>query len=755
VINQRRWTRFGQARSIHEQWPEVQIEKFWTLAGLVFVCLAVLFFAAAGHIDSFRINVLIIIQVAMLLIGCGVVRLNARLASHLLVLTSLVVVLGVLDGWSGRGGALLLVAPILLALTGLGPTFAFFLMLTLVGLLFSPLMHLIYPISAAEEAIVAFLMVLTWVTGFLTQRHETALLQNLFAQYQTNAAQLDEARNQRLVLNQANYALAEAYVQLERLNKLYQAMRLEAESARRAKQEFVANVSHELRTPLNMIIGFSEMILHSPATYGPQLPSALLSDMRVILRNSQHLSQLINDVLVLSRADAGQMNLSRSWVQVAEMVQEAIDALEPLFKAKTLDLTSDLPAPTDGPLLVYCDRLRIRQVLLNLLSNAGRWTKRGRVQIRVTCVGDELLVCVSDTGPGIAKSEQLRIFEPFHQSGKLTNRSNEGSGLGLSISKQLVESHGGRMWVESEVGEGAAFFFTIPNPQPTQTQPGVARWFNPYLSHEPHAPLPIPSLPPPRDRILVLTHEEEVRNQIQALFDQAEIVSVQNEADVETQVRNAVPGALLINEARVMSDRGFVQRTFPNLPARLPIISCHLPGKQEACDYLNVVDYLVKPVSWPNLLAMVEQQARPGGTILVVEDEAEMARLIRRQLNGMEQGHRLLYAREGRMAVELMRSRQPDLVLLDLGLPDQSGYEVLEEKNNDAHLRQIPVVIISARDPYGEPVVTDRLRVELSGGLSLRDVVQCTMALSKTLSPLKPPTHPAHAERSPAPPVFG
>jgi CheY-like chemotaxis protein len=215
------------------------------------------------------------------------------------------------------------------------------------------------------------------------------------------------------------------------------------------------------------------------------------------------------------------------------------------------------------------------------------------------------------------------------------------------------------------------------------------------------------------------------------------VVSVQSEGDVEAHVRNAIPGALLINEARAMNDHGFVQRTFPNLPARMPIISCHLPGKQEACDYLNVVDYLVKPVSWPSLLAMVERQARPGSTILVVEDEPEMARLIRRQLNAVEQGYRLLSAREGRSAVELMRTRHPDLILLDLGLPDQSGYEVLAEKNNDAGLRPIPVVIISARDPYGDPVVTDRLRVELSGGLSLRDVVQCTMALSKTLSPLR------------------
>lgn len=741
-----------QGGLLHNEWPELQHEMFWTLASLLFGCTLFFFFVAGDLLSTFQVNVLTIVQVALVLIAGGVAQAHPRAASLVLVLTALAVVLAILAGWAGGGGAMLLLAPVLLAMVGLGPLAAGYLSLALVLLLFSPLFPWLYPITPVEQGTLLFLLGLMGLAAFLNQRRQTELLGRLFALYQGNLTQLDEARNHRLALNQANQALAEAYVQLERLNKLYQAMRLEAETARRAKEEFVANVSHELRTPLNMIIGFSEMILHSPATYDNQLPGRLLSDMRVVYRNSQHLSQLINDVLVLSAAESGYMKLSQSWAPVLELVNEAQDAIQPLFQAKGLELVKDLP---DSALMVFCDRLRIRQILLNLLSNAGRWTKKGGVVIKVMAMNEEVRFCVHDTGPGIAKGDHRRIFEPFQQSGKATNRSNEGSGLGLSISKQLVEAHGGRMWVESELGQGAAFFFTIPCPAERSPDAGFARWFNPYLSHEPHTPLALPDLPPPRDRLVLLTQEEELYRQTQTMLDDLEVIQVGSLGELTEQVSQAIPTAVLINEARVMNDRGFVRHNFPHLPERMPVITCHLPGKREACDYLNVVDYLVKPVSGQKLLEVVRRHAAPQQVILVAEDDAEMARLIRRQLTAGDSGYRILHARGGGRALELMRERRPDLVLLDLGLPDQTGYQVLEEKNRDETLKAIPVIIVSARDPLGEPVVTDRLRVELGGGLSLRDVVQCTAAISRALSPVSPSTAPAHAKNPPGQPAFG
>ena len=168
--------------------------------------------------------------------------------------------------------------------------------------------------------------------------------------------------------------LASANVQLARLNQLAQGMRHAAEDARRAKEEFVANVSHELRTPPNMIVGFSEMMLQAPQTYGKKIPSALLADLAVIQRNSQHLSSLIDDVLDLSQIEVGKMALTKERVAFQEVVQAAVTAVRPLFDSKGLHLKTEVPG--DLP-LVFCDRTRIREVVLNLLSNAGRFTEHG------------------------------------------------------------------------------------------------------------------------------------------------------------------------------------------------------------------------------------------------------------------------------------------------------------------------------------------------------------------------------------------
>lgn len=511
--------------------------------------------------------------------------------------------------------------------------------------------------------------------------------------------------------------------------------------------------------PLNMIIGFSEMILYSPGTYGGNLPSTLLSDMRVIHSNSKHLSQLINDVLQLSQIEAGQMSLSRTWVNMADLVTEAVDATQPLYRTKGLTLDVNLPSAEhdsgeDGAkdgLLVFCDRLRIRQILLNLLSNAGRYTQQGGVCIKVVPNGDLITVSVSDTGPGIPAQDRERIFEPFQHGNIQNNRPHEGSGLGLSISKQLVEAHGGRMWLESQVGVGSTFFFTLPR-IPDDT-PRAARWINVYAAREVRPHTPLPTLPQPKERILLLSQEEELRSQIEAMVDTLDVKIVETLEEVEAEFANTIPSALLINEARVMHDPGLVRRSLANLPPRLPVVSCYLPGRQEACDYLNVMEYLVKPITAEQLLQVVERHAPPKGTILVVEDNRDMARLIRRQLVASRKGYRVLHAVSGQQAIEFMRERRPDLVLLDLGLPDQDGYQVLEQRNRDEEIRSMPVVIVSATDPLGEPVVADRLRVELAGGLSLRDVVQCTIAIGQALSPLRQSNPPTPGENSSDPPA--
>jgi signal transduction histidine kinase/CheY-like chemotaxis protein len=555
----------------------------------------------------------------------------------------------------------------------------------------------------------------------------------LFTYYQRAHALLEEAREHRLALSEANRELEEAYAQLSRLYELLRASRMEAEAARRAKEEFVANVSHELRTPLNMIIGFSEMIVQSPTAYGPKLPRPLLSDIGVIHRNAKHLAQLINDVLDLSQIEAGRFSLNREWTDLSRVIEEAAQAVVPLYQAKGLYLKVELPESLP---LVYCDRLRTRQVILNLLSNAGRFTQTGGATVKARVDEKRVVISVSDTGPGIRQEDLEKIFEPFRQLDGSTRRVHGGSGLGLSISKRLVELHKGEMWVESEPGVGTSFSFSLPlQPEVSLDGDGASdalRWVNPYTTHEPRIRRRV-RLPKPKPRLLIMERDGVLDHQARALFEDVEIIKVENLEELRAELKENPPEVLLVNDAGIMEDRGLIRRML-DLSDRTVVVSCYIPGKAEACEHLNVVEYLVKPVTREELLEAAQRIAPPSGCLLVVEDDVTMARLIARQLRSAGRGYRILRASDGEQALEFMRSRQPDAVFLDLGLPDQDGYQVLAEKNADPKIRHIPVVIVSARDPWGEPVVANRLRVELPGGLSTRDILMCTMGISQALS---------------------
>ncbi|MCE7988276.1 MAG: hybrid sensor histidine kinase/response regulator [Caldilinea sp. CFX5] len=724
------------------EWEQGNHEPFQIMVGAGLVVGALLVFLAKPLATGFigaplpgkEGPLLGLLLVLMLLLATALSRVKLRLGWLALVGAVAVVVLLATSWQPAPGTAALWLLPVLPALFFLEAKVS-------LGVVGGSILLLTYgqlPAAATplERTIITGLLLALWLINQLGYGVRLSLWRSYAAYYQHAWQQLEAARDDRQQLNQAKDNLAHAYVQLEHLTTLLRASKVEAEVARQAKEQFVANVSHELRTPLNMIIGFSEMIMAAPTTYAPTLPAALLADIGVIHRNSLHLSQLINDVLVLSQMDAGQMHLSRAWVEVATLVGEAVQAVEPLYKAKKLPLTTALP-PTLPPL--FCDRLRVRQVLLNLLSNAGRYTAQGCVQVEVTSTPTHLCFAVRDTGPGIAPEEQKRIFEPFQQS-RTGQANQEGSGLGLTISRQLVELHKGRMWLESTPGAGSTFFFTLPaqppDAIPTPILAPITRWINPYSTYREDAPRTLPPLPPAKEAILVLEEPPTISRQLAPLLEQAEVIPVADLAALTAATAAAPPALVLINRADVMADQRFGRR-LAALPQRTPVVSCYLPGKEEACQQLKVMDYLIKPVTREALLAITARVATPGSTILLVEDEPELARLLRRQLSSAPAGYRLLHAGDGATALTLMQQRRPDLVLLDLGLPDRDGYDLLQEKNANPLMAPIPVIIISARDPLGGPVVANRLRVELVGGLSVRDIATCVTALSQALSPLQ------------------
>jgi signal transduction histidine kinase/DNA-binding response OmpR family regulator len=548
--------------------------------------------------------------------------------------------------------------------------------------------------------------------------------------YERSQTLLRQTRDYQLQLHQTLEDLEAANVQLTRLNQQARALRQVAEEERRAKERFVANVSHELRTPLNMIIGFCEMITQAPETYGRDVPPALLADLAVVLRNSQHLSSLIDDVLDLSQIEAGQMPLTKELVSLAEVVQAAAIAVRPLFESKGLYLDTenidDLPQ-------VLCDRTRIHEVVLNLLSNAGRFTERGGVRVQAWREGDDVVVSVADTGPGIAEEDQERLFQPFQQLEDPVRRRYGGTGLGLSISKRFVELHQGQMWLESEPGEGATFFFRLPIAPPMPIEGGASARLIPgweYLQRTRPSRAPVADV---RPRMVVVEKGDAMQRLISRYLDGIEVVTVADLEEAFEELSRVPAQALLINEVRVAEALELVNGSVA-LPHGTPAMICSIPDIGQAADAIGGSDYLVKPVSRETLLGALDRLEEKVETVLVVDDEPDALRLFGRILAEAGRGYRVMRASNGRRALEILCREQLDAVLLDLMMPEMDGFQVLAVMSEDATMWDIPVILVSARDPFAQPIVSNALSVTCRDGLSVQQLLACIKSLSAILS---------------------
>jgi len=566
---------------------------------------------------------------------------------------------------------------------------------------------------------------------------------SLFSQREAQR-NLEEAQLHRMELRQVQEDLILANQELTRLSVRLRAMHQIAEEARQAKEVFVANVSHELRTPLNMIIGFSELITQSPKIYGVELPPALLSDIATIQRNSQHLSELVNDVLDLSRVEADRMTLSKDWTDISEIIGDAVVTVQPLYDSKGLYLKIDIPQDLPP---VFCDSTRIRQVIINLLSNAGRFTEQGGVEIQVRSEDDQLLVSVIDTGPGLAQEEQQKLFKPFQQLDGTIQHRFGGSGLGLTISKRFVELHHGRMWLESEKGMGASVFFSLPIGAPPTVILADApiRWINPYEPYEPRTRRFKAPRPKIRPRYVLLEEEDELRRIFGRYLDDVELVSVR---DIETAIQeiSQVPAQALVVNASPFEDESALMTRLSSLPYGTPAIACWAPCNNKVLKRLGIARYLVKPIDRETLLSAL---AEIGDVkeVLLVDDNPELLQLFARMLSADDLHYAVLRASNGRRALSMLRQRQPDVMLLDLIMPDMDGYQVLREKREDPAIRDIPVVVISSRDPLGEPLVSNNLIVTRRGGLSMPEVVASVQSLSRILNPSEQPADREQPEK--------
>ncbi len=569
-----------------------------------------------------------------------------------------------------------------------------------------------------------------WSTVFLvwlTKRPLLAALELSWSNYEQSHDLLEQARDYQVELNQTLEDLANANTQLKRLNRLAQGLRQAAEDARHEKEQFVARVSHELRTPLNMITGFSEMILKSPGVYGRKLPPALLADLTVIFRNSQHLSDMIDDVLDLSQIETGQIALSKERVSLKEIIRSATVAVQPLYTSKGLYLEVDTPEEST----LFCDRTRIREVVINMLSNAGRFTDHGGVKVRSWQDGNDFIVSVSDTGPGISQDAQQRIFIPFQQADQSIHRRYGGTGLGLSISQSFVELHGGKMWVESPIGKGATFYFTLPINPPADLKSDVTRWFSPHFYYE--EKLHRPSIPERqiRPRFVVVDPGGAMSRLLARYMDEVEVALTDSVETAAQLISQAPVQALLINAHSI--NETLAQVKFTDIPYGTPVLVCSMPGPSDAASSLGVLNYLIKPISREVLIHTLQQLTVPARTVLIIDDEPDVLQLFRRMIISEDQDCRVITASNGKHALQILQNERPDVILLDLVMPEMDGYQLLKILAQDSELQSIPVVIISASDQPEQIAVTDILAISCKGGFSTPKLLESIRVISRLL----------------------
>jgi signal transduction histidine kinase/CheY-like chemotaxis protein len=584
---------------------------------------------------------------------------------------------------------------------------------------------------------IAFIAILTTLVLTISVHRAAVAVAAWNRNYYLEAVRtMQESRAAQGALQQALDDLAHANRQMTLLYERQTVLQRMAEEAEHTKSAFVAKVSHEFRTPLNMIIGLASVMIENPRMYGRTLPAPLLEDLRIIYRNCDHLASLVNDVLALSQLQSGSVVLHREPLDLAATISEALDVVRPLINQKKLALTVELPVQLSP---IAGDRTRIRQVILNLLSNAARFTDKGGIIVRASEQDEQVIIAVADSGPGISTADMERIFEPFCQASEQVWREKGGSGLGLTISKQFVELHGGRIWLESEVGVGTVFFVALPlvEARPVTRLPGS--WISrEWQWRERTNRGSLPTLPD-RPRVVVYDPTAEIEPGLSSYGEQLELVAHAGMASVIDEVHKTPAHAVLLGADSVAGLLPLLHAAAPQLPDT-PLVGWILPLRTAPALRAGANQYLIKPVSLPTLKQRLAAVAQPVHRVLIADDDEEARRLLARMLALHDADMVVAEAADGEEALRLIQEQDFDLLLLDVMMPRLNGLQVLETLRKDSRTCGMPVIMISAQDLYATQPVCSEMVIALGDGIQLGKALECTVGVAQMLfSPLRAP----------------
>jgi len=481
-----------------------------------------------------------------------------------------------------------------------------------------------------------------------------------------------------------------------------------AESANRAKSAFLANMSHELRTPMNAILGYSEMLIEEAEDLGQE---DFVPDLKKINQAGAHLLALINDILDLSKIEAGKMELYLETIDLSSMIDDIAATVDTLIKKKHNTLQVE---KGDDLGSIHADMTKIRQMLFNLISNAAKFTEQGTITLgahrEVTDDGDRITFTVADTGIGVAADKIGKLFEEFTQADASTTRKFGGTGLGLAITRRFCQMMGGDISAESTLGEGSVFTIQIPAEgraiaaASTDQESGV-------LAEE--EAVGVVDEVPGTLRVLVIDDEPNARELLQRSLtkDGFSVILASSGEEGLRLARARRPDLITLDVMMPGMDGWEVLR---ELKAdadvnRIPVIMVTMVDDQGMGYTLGAADYLTKPVDHQHLLTLLARYRckHPPCTVLLIEDDPDTRAIMCRQLEGAEWTVR--EAGNGKEALERVREDQPELILLDLMMPEMDGFEFLLELRQVEAWRDIPVVVVSAKD------LTEEDRRRLSG----------------------------------------
>ena len=471
-----------------------------------------------------------------------------------------------------------------------------------------------------------------------------------------------------------------------------------ADAANQAKSAFLATMSHELRTPMNAILGYSEILMEEAQEKGQE---EFIPDLEKIHASGNHLLSLINNILDLSKIEAGKMDLFLESFGISRVIEDVVSTVRPLVEknGNTIEVHCAAELGT-----MHADLTKVRQSLFNLLSNACKFTENGTITLEASreLLGgvDWIKFSVSDTGIGMPPEQMEKLFQPFVQGDASTSRKFGGTGLGMTITHRFCEMMGGEIIAKSEPGRGATF--TIRLPARVKVQPPAA------------APLtepPEPMVPEGSSTVLVIEDDPNTRDLLKRFLskDGFHVKTVAEGEEGLRLARELKPDVITLDVMMSGLDGWAVLTELKADPALadIPVVMVTFVDNKNLGYALGASDYLTKPISRQRLLAVLEKYRRhpQPGPVLIVEDDPDTRKILRRLLE--KEGCQVIAAENGRVALERLAESQPMLILLDLMMPEMDGFQFIDRVRQHENWRTIPIVVVTAKDLTKE----DRLRL--------------------------------------------